>query len=310
MNPNKKTENKLSTWLLKRPIQFMAIAFALTLVITVGYSLIAWGIGIEAPSRPLVSTLIILGFAVAAWYTAKKLPGDKMDRRSFVALNNAQTLILSGAFIILAIILGVYGQKLLLKLMLIQTFSVTGFFAIAIGAVLISLYLLGIFIFNVYAKFRRIREMGVSTWRTVFTMPFGFSLLWIPGYLLPDSSNKNTSLKLNSRWYNKLTDRIIHNPTVAALSFVVITLLSGFFFGFNLVMLAMIMALVFAFWARIRGIDAFRREMPNKYSVFAIVVNIIAICTFIALITVDPAPHPQNVTVNINDTETITQTQQ
>ncbi len=302
-------QNKLSTWLARRPMQFAVISFLLMAVITFTYSGIAWLITHQIPSRVTISTLTLASFTIGAWWLIRKLPNDKMDRPSFIALANAQIFILSIVFMIITIVMGLYGQTIMLKLMWTQATSPVAFYTTATITVLVALYLFGIMLSNAYAKFCRAREMGIPKWRIICSIPFGFSLMWIPGYLLPDQTPRTPAISIGKKWYTNFTDRVMTYPSATALMFVITTLVSAFFFGFNLIMLTLFWGLVFALWGRIRGIEKFRNDIRGKYSIFATIINIIAVCTLVTILALSWNKTSANITINITDTNPTIQQQ-
>ena len=105
---------KFSTWTLWSPLKFAAISFGIMITTAFIYSLIAGSIytPTQIPQTPLI-TLLTIGFIGTIAIQIKSLPRDKMDRTSFVAIHNTQTIILSILFIASSYILVRYAQQII-----------------------------------------------------------------------------------------------------------------------------------------------------------------------------------------------------
>ena len=88
----------LLSWVLWQPLKFAFISFALMSVVSTTYSIVANAITAGAttvvwPMWALIGGAIVL----SAWLMLRKLPRANIDQRSFIALNNAQAIILPRA---------------------------------------------------------------------------------------------------------------------------------------------------------------------------------------------------------------------
>ena len=295
-------KQKLISWLITRPALFAITSALFMFIVAFGYSTITGTLlGMQNPPQTPVIILMILAFLTAAAMLIHGLPPQNLDRRSFVAINNAQTLIASIAFITSTLVIIANAQNIMLRMLWMETHSTTSFVALMISVSLFYLYLSGLYISGLYAKYRRIRAMGVPMWRIICTAPFGFAMLWIPGYMLPTASVKNPALELQTKWYARLTDWVIARPTNTAASFVVLMLLSSFFFGFNVIMLTLGIAIAFAIWVMTTGVQKFRENIAGAYTWTAIVLNIISWIAVI-FIAIYSARTPNNINITINDT--------
>lgn len=275
------TQSKLSTWLLWAPIKFALISFFATTIIAFVYSLIAGYVSPDAPTSTtplmiLVTVAIILCIA----YSVHSLPRIKMDRPSFIAIHNAQTLIMTTLFVFLSYLLIRNAQKLMLQLFVLETQSSLTFFFTIVALALSLLYITGISVANAYAKYQRIRAMGIPMWKVIFSIPFGFSALWTPGYILETNTPKTPAQQIPSSWYARLQNWILCRPTNTISSYVIITLLSGFFFGFNSVLLTFCLALIFGIWALQIGAKQFTKNIGGTYATTAVIINIALILVF------------------------------
>lgn len=272
-----KKNNRLVSWLLTRPALFAVIAF----VLMTAASALAGLLG--APTASTRGVIIVLSaFLGATGWLLRKFPLENLDRRSFVAISNAQTLITSVAFIASTFIIAYNAQPIMMQLLWLESYSPATFLAIIILLALFYLYLCGIFIGNLYAKYRRIRAMGVSMWKTLATAPFGFCMLWIPGYLMDDAPGRANVMDVRPTWYARFTNWVISRPWHAALVLVVMIIISGFTFGFNAILLTFGLGLVFAIWSAVTGSQYMRKNIGGIYATTAIIINVI---TLVATIT-------------------------
>ena len=132
-------------------------------------------------------------------------------------------------------------------------------------------------------------------------MPFGFSALWTPGYIL-NTNDKTNSISVKSNWYKKITDKIItHQPVLIAV-FSVITMLSGFIYGLNSTLLTFTLALIFGIWTLNTGTKKFLNNIGGKYANWATIINIVLIITFSLFYRITNNLQKQQ-QININSTE-------
>lgn len=286
----RKKSQSLLTWLLWHPLKFALIAFGL--IVLISAVLNAMGVSTDGPIAFGVIIAVVIAAAITFWY----MPRGNMDRRGFIALNNAQTLIATTIFWASAIIIATYQAQITNKLLWMATMQSGMFFTIFVLVGVFYMYLFGVSLTNLYTKYQRCREMGISPWKIILSMPFGFGLLWTPGYLLDDGNKNNSSVTISARWYERLTNWIMSNPIYTTLAFASIVIYSGFFAGFNAALLTLASAVVFAIWLRIAGLSGFRGAQNRTYAYVAIVVNIAIIIGFILLAT-----NNTMMTINITD---------
>ena len=286
----RKKSQSLLTWLLWHPLKFALIAFGL--IVLISAVLNAMGVSTDGPIAFGVIIAVVIAAAITFWY----MPRGNMDRRGFIALNNAQTLIATTIFWASAIIIATYQAQITNKLLWMATMQSGMFFTIFVLVGVFYMYLFGVSLTNLYTKYQRCREMGISPWKIILSMPFGFGLLWTPGYLLDDGNKNNSSVTISARWYERLTNWIMSNPIYTTLAFALIVIYSGFFAGFNAALLTLASAVIFAIWLRIAGLSGFRGAQNRTYAYVAIVVNIAIIIGFILLAT-----NNTMMTINITD---------
>lgn len=266
----KKPVNKISTWVLWAPMKFAIISMmAMMACIAIYTSINPNASQYEIPIVMICALLMIIIFHI--W----RLPADDISRRQFVALNTAQMFITNMLFIIMTI--GILQYVGALEANMITLPQKNPLVTVAITTVgLMYLYQLGVSVGNLYAKYRRVRTMGVNAWKIICTIPFGFSMLWIAGYMLPDA--KPTKTKSTGR-YARIINAICNNNIYAYTAIVLLIMTSGLFTGINVMATALTMCVIFAMWLRTRGTTITRADIPYNYSTTAIVINIVMIAT-------------------------------
>ncbi len=295
----KKQNTKLSTWTFWSPLKFTLISFGIMVFGAFMLSLIySWT---KIPSAnfqtPLFIT-ILLSIIFGAIIQIRTAPHINLNRSSFITIQNTQTIFLSFLFLTSTYFLFIYYQEIMLNLLLIET-QISGTFLLTLViSIIFYLFLLGLFTSNFYAKFRRIRTLNIPTWKILLSVPFGFSALWTPGYIL--ATPTSTAQEQNPR----ITNWIISKPANTIAAYIVITLISGFLYGFNSVLLTYALALIFGIWTLQIGTHKFIKTMPDKYSTAAVVFNIVLLLTILCFRTFVPAT-TQDVQINISDINNI-----
>lgn len=287
-----KTQTLIS-WLVARPALF-AITSAIFISVFAGIYGIITHIWPELRNiyYILISSFFILAFLASTTILVRGLPPQNLDRRSFVAIINAQTLIVAFALAILTfVIYATKAQIIIPAATIARAQSDLSFMALLIGIGLCYLYLIGLHIAGLYAKYRRIRAMGVPMWRIICTIPFGFTMLWIPGYILPAPTPKKPALQMGDNWYARLTDWIISSPIKTAIAFVILAY-------FIITKLVLGLAVVCTIWVLITGIQKFRDNIAGLYTWAAVGLNILAWIAAIFIITHMYTPEPINVTIS------------
>ena len=295
---------KLSTWLLWAPLKFSVISFLGLTVTTFIYTLFT-NLVLKTPVMPRtpLTILLILVIVACTYQTLCKIPKFKMDQRSFIGITNAQTTIAAVAFSISAYFIFKYAQQILLHLVILESKTSIGLLLIGLTATIFCLYLIGLLLCGVYAKYLRARELGIPAWKVICSMPLGFAAMWIPGYVFKEDNSKKSSIQINSKWYNRLLDWIVASKTNAIASFVIITLATIFFLGLNSALLTFILALIFGIWSLQIGTQKFLKNMGKTYSNIIVTINIILVALLIVFSTMAP-PVTKKVQLNISDIET------
>ena len=299
----KKTPTLL-TWTIWTPLKFALISFAIITMLSLIYSVIHNIVFSNTPQMPsVVLGLTAIGFIAGVYLSIRKLPHIKMDRPSFIAIHNAQVLWLFILFAISTYLLLSNQQEIMYGLMMYNGANSGKFLLLIILIALYYLFLFGLAIINFYVKIRRIQQFNIPTWKIVCSFPFGFGMLWTPGYLLETKHEKNPSQPIKSKWYSRITNWALGNQINTISMFVFITVLSGFFLGFTPILLTFTLALIFGLWSLQIGTKKFIKNMHQGYATTAVVINIIMIIVFSCVYAFAPK---QNIELTISETQIIT----
>ena len=182
-------KTQLKSWLLTKPITFMLWFLILGLILSFGYSVIQSVFNFES-MIPLY-VLLALTFILPACYMIQKLPHDKMNQSDFVAITNGAGIISIIASLAAILTVGGYGQNIQRDMMILYVSHPTMFYILLSFIMLTSLYLIGLAISGIYAKYKRATTLGISPWHVILSMPFTFLLMWTPGYLIKDKEIKS-----------------------------------------------------------------------------------------------------------------------
>lgn len=147
-------------------------------------------------------------------------------------------------------------------------------FLFAICITLISLYILGITIIGLWACFLRARTMNIPLWKIICSIPFGFNMIWLPGYFISNDSDKKTIVTTNINWISRLTNWTFKSPTNAGFLFTVLIICTGLFNGTTTTLLTVSMALMFAIWLIQTGEKKFKKDIGNAYATTAVIINL------------------------------------
>lgn len=299
------TKPSLSLWTITAPLKTSLIMSAFTFAIMFGYSFISsliYKTPAQMPQTPLFF-LLGLGFLLSVFLVVRKLPSPKMDQDSFVAIHTSQTILSSALVGLSTFLILANHQTILFKLMMLEA-KHSGILLIALIFTTIFLfYLVGLSIINLYVKIRRIQEFNIPTWKIVFSIPFGFSALWVPGYFLSKQSTKQFNQPIKSKIYSRFIKWTVTAPQNTIATFAFITLLSCIGIGLNSVLLTLSFAMLFGIWIMQIGKKNFIKQIPGKYSSAAVIINIALIIILSTIFALAPQ-RPANIQINISDITT------
>lgn len=298
------SENKsqcLMSWILWRPLKFALTLLGLGIAVMIPYEIVSATIG-GATALATLGILSIVAIVFATYLLFHRLPHDNLDRYSFVALENAQAYVLALA-VFVAMLAIMQAQSFLISLAMMGTAGNVIFVLLAAVMFVAYAYLVGLSLANVYAKFRRGRAMNIPTWKIICSIPFGFNLIWIPGYILPDEKAPKTPvIPIHASWYKKLTNWIVSRPSRTILAFAILTLFTGFMFGIQTIFWTCAAILLFAIWVSVVGAKHFCKNIGGTYATVAVVLNIIMILAVSVITYQQISQISENVTITVTDT--------
>lgn len=298
------SENKsqcLMSWILWRPLKFALTLLGLGIAVMIPYEIVSATIG-GATALVTLGILSIAAIVFATYLLFHRLPHDNLDRYSFVALENAQAYVLALA-VFVAMLAIMQAQSFLISLAMMGTAGNVIFVLLAAVMFVAYAYLVGLSLANVYAKFRRGRAMNIPTWKIICSIPFGFNLIWIPGYILPDEKAPKTPvIPIHASWYKKLTNWIVSRPSRTILAFAILTLFTGFMFGIQTIFWTCAAILLFAIWVSGVGAKRFCKNIGGTYATVAVVLNIIMILAISVITYRQISQISENVTITVTDT--------
>jgi hypothetical protein len=289
--------HKLSTWFFKEPVKFALLSFGLILGTSVLYMLVRKLIGVDMnPSFLSFGALMLVVLMFSVYKLIKWLPGENLDRRSFVAIDNGFSIIIFSFFLLSTIFIAHNAQNIMFYTMWLQNYSMAMFLIAAIILSLFYLYFIGLVVTNIYSTFRRATAMGVPKWKIILSLPFTIMLFLGAGYLLPDDKKEKSVITIKSKWYSNFTNWVVGKTSHALLVFLITTILSGLLFDLSSTCFTLFLAAIFGVWIWVMGVQKFRKSIGGAFSSFAAVLNIaiiIALIGHLMFMPVTPQPVPQ-----------------
>ncbi len=270
-----RTRSIMSQWIFWTPLKFALTSFFMTTLAIVISLLLAHILTISGTQITII-LLTISAFIYSLIHTFKKLPKLKLDQYNYIALNNSIIIAAYIFFTVVAILNLVSIEVILQKTLFCQIVF------LFLGGITI-LYLLGLMALGIYTQYLRVRELGISKWKALCSLPFGFGMLSTAGYLLNDTKKSKKEQITESKWYSKLTDWITASDTNTVITFIFITLFNGIIIGFGTILWTLTYLLVFAIWTLKVGRKQLMKNIGKGYSTLAIAINIVSIIAFISL---------------------------
>lgn len=143
--------------------------------------------------------------------------------------------------------------------------------------------------------------MKIPTWKIILSIPFGFTALWVPGYILPDSTKKSNEGIAQSDWQKSITNWIVKGTKNTAIAFIIITL-CNLYLGIKPILLTFIFALICGIWALQIGTKKFLKNIGARYSTLAVAINIVTILIMLTLSIYTTNTPSQTITTIYDDT--------
>jgi hypothetical protein len=246
--PKIKTESRLTTndsrltnWLFSAPLKYTGLVTILTAALIL---ITNFAFPPMSQIAPLFAVIALFAILIFSTYKILRWTADApLDQKSFVMLGIAQALV----GIIAAIVLGVCSLN-------VQNLVAmnTGYMITALIALLLMVFLFGVWMLQIKAIFCRARALGVAKWKLWLSVPFGIWLFWYPGFLINDAKKKPAAIPTKSNWLNNIGNWIVERPRNTAIAFLAMVafhliFMAGdfigtlLFLGMSLIMMALIM---------------------------------------------------------------------
>lgn len=263
-------KTNLKSWLLIKPLTFTLWCLLLGTILAFGYSVIQSVFNFES-IVPLY-ILLALTFILPACYMIQKLPHEKMNQSDFVAITNGAGFISIIASFIAILTIGFYGENIQHDMMIMYISHPTAFYSLLLLVFLTSLYLIGVALSGIYAKYKRATTLGISPWRVILSMPFTFLLMWTPGYLIKDKETKS-GLEIQSKWFNKLNKWVLSNFNNTLFMFLLLVFFKCVIAGTSTLILSALLLALYVLWYAKHKSD-FVKNINKGYSLTAVGINI------------------------------------
>ena len=271
---------QLKQWLFNKPAVFSVMFFGLIVVLSLAYSVIQTFFGFNT----LVPIYFIFGisFIYSVYYMIKKLPHDKLYQSDFIAITNGTSIISIISSIIAISVFGLYGPLFQTQMMRLYFLHPVVFGIVFVTITLISLYILGVAISGVYAKYKRTTSIGVSPWKVILSMPFAFLLLWTPGYLIEEKTKKS-NLVIKSQWYTRFNNWIMSNFSNILFVFLFFVLAKAVIAGLSTLIFTGALLVIYALWYTKHKSD-FIKNIDKGYALTCIGINFAILISVIVLL--------------------------
>ncbi|MDR1207661.1 MAG: hypothetical protein LBK26_04590 [Rickettsiales bacterium] len=311
----------MPTWLWKAPAKFAALSLGFLAAFAVLIGIV--GLILHAAKGPdamqtigispwlIIAPFIILliaAFVYAIYKCVKWSPARPLDRAGFVAADTGFT-ILHIILFALPLAIGFNGYS---EIMLFINYMKLGpaFIAAYIAMALVCLYIFGTMIASTVATYRRGQGMNVPRWKLIASIPFGLTVIYFPGFFLPEEKKQASQIPLKAKWFKSFTGWIVSRPLNAIIVFAVSSVALMFLYDLygTLIVAGLALILFFIPWAILGG-RKLRAHVPGIYANLAVVINtafIISIAyAFIYAFSAAPDVNLQTITaeqIEITDT--------
>lgn len=270
---------RLKTWLFNKPVVFMFSFLGLCLGSCLLYSLVEMIFNIET----VVPVFVLCGisFALAIYYMLRKLPHQKMSQSDFVAIVNGATLISLVTSFVTIFIASFYDSTLQFRMNLLFFLHTSPilFFTSLILVIMLSLYLVGVAISGIYAKYLRSTTLGISPWKVILSMPFAFLMMWTPGYLIKGKDTKS-ELSIKCDWYSKFNKWTLANFNNLMFVFLFLLFFKNIISGLATFVLSVVLLIIYTLWY-VKHKSDFLKNINKSYAATAVYINLAIILAII-----------------------------
>ena len=271
----------MKQWLFNKPAIFSLMFFGLVVILGLIYSVIQTLFHFETLTP--VYFIFGLSFVYSIYYMIKKLPNDALYQSDFVAITNGVSIVSIISSLIAIPVFGLYGPIFQRKMMMTYLLHPTLFAVIFLGITLVSLYILGVAISGIYAKYKRATTIGISPWKVILSMPFAFLLLWTPGYLIEEKGGKKSNLVIKSKWYKRFNDWVLSNYSNILFMFLFFLFARVIIAGIPTLILTVALLVIYALWHKKHKSD-FIKNINDGYAMTSVGINLAILISVILLL--------------------------
>jgi hypothetical protein len=272
--------NRIIDWLLYKPLLFAISTFIGVSAVVLLYAFIVSMLTISKIPLAISIIAVVLG---TIYYMIKKLPHDEMPRQDFIAITNGASLISVISSIIAVSAIGFYGAVIQQKMMMMFLLHQTAFSLIMISITLLSLYILGVAISGIYAKYKRVTTMGITPWKAILSMPFTFLMLWTPGYLIEEKAKKS-NMSIKSKWYTRFNNWVMANFSNTLFVFLFLLFAKSVIAGLSSSILTLALLIIYTLWY-VKHKQDFVKNINDGYALTSVGINIaIVLAVIISLL--------------------------
>jgi hypothetical protein len=267
---------KLISWFFNAPAKFAILSLCLMGITAIIYAIIASAIMGDVANPNVAPMFIVMAIAliVGIVMLIKWLPHDNLDRRSYIAADLGLSSIYFISSMLSVLFVAANQQAIMYYALRLAQYSTPLLIIASLLLSLVYLYILGAFIANIYATYRRGIAMSVPRWKLILSIPFTLSLFWFPGYMLPDAKEK-TVIEIKSKWYANIVNWIMARPLNSVIVLVITLILMLFLFDFASTVFTGIFAIIFGILVWRVGAKNLRKNVGGWFATFIMLLNIL-----------------------------------
>jgi hypothetical protein len=165
--------------------------------------------------------------------------------------------------------------------MALYLFHPTRFYTLFGVSIFVSLYLIGVTISGIYAKYKRAVTLGITPWKVILSMPFAFLLMWTPGYLIKEKENIKSNLEIKSNWYSKFNKWVLANANNTLFMFLILLFIKSLGAGITTMIFSALLLVIYALWVT-KYKSNFVKNINDGYAMTVVGINIAVLLAVIA----------------------------
>ncbi len=275
-----KTTSQLKQWLFTKPIIFSLILFGSVTVLGLLFSIAQTFLQFDMmESQLIIYVIFILSLAFASYFVIKKLPHDKMPQKDFIAITNGTSIISLASSLVVISIYEIFAGTLRQKMMMMYLLHPVMLNIILGFVIACALYILGVAVSGIYAKYKRATTIGITPWKVILSMPFAFLLMWTPGYLI-EEKGKKSNLLIKSKWYTRFNNWVMANFSNLLFTFLFLLLAKTIIAGTATLILTIALLIIYTLWY-VKHKSDFIKNIDKGYALTAVGINIAIILAMI-----------------------------